>query len=308
MSSAGPRRALHYLSPGANTARSEMAPVTQRRNLGRHGDCTIARGAEIHDRGSIFTAQCAWPVNSAAAAIAAIATMRQDSVCSSADHNMTAYRVVDAKSRVLKEYDDDGEVGPIVQKRHHSRDPPPPNELAPPPQAHGGQRLLGCLTKLKAVGVAVVVSRVYGGQHLGKARSIGPGCGEPSSTQPSSTPIGALRAHLYCRARAARGARPSARGRHPACVGRRTGARRFPRSSRGGSAPRRARARARRPEEAKRRGHSSGGGAGGDGQARHARAGGRAQTVRWWRVGLISGNWGAGASSVSVVRRTLFAR
>ena len=66
--------------------------------------------------------------------------------------------------------------------------PPPPNELAPPPQAHGGQRLLGCLTKLKAVGVAVVVSRVYGGQHLGKARSIGPGCGEPSSTQPSSTP------------------------------------------------------------------------------------------------------------------------
>lgn len=56
-----------------------------------------------------------------------------------------------------------------------------------PPQAHGGQRLLGCLTKLKAVGVAVVVSRVYGGQHLGKARSIGQGCGEPSSTQPSST-------------------------------------------------------------------------------------------------------------------------
>lgn len=40
-----------------------------------------------------------------------------------------------------------------------------------PPQAHGGQRLLGCLTKLKAVGVAVVVSRVYGGQHLGKARN-----------------------------------------------------------------------------------------------------------------------------------------
>jgi len=48
----------------------------------------------------------------------------------------------------------------------------------PPPQARGGQRLLGCLTKLKAVGVAVVVSRVYGGQHLGKARSIGQGCGE----------------------------------------------------------------------------------------------------------------------------------
>ena len=103
-----------------------MAPVTQRRNLGRHRDCTIARGAEIHDRGSIFTAQCAWPVNSAAAAIAAIATMGQESVCASADHNMTAYRVVDAKSRVLKEYDDDGEVGPIVQKETSLKRPPSP--------------------------------------------------------------------------------------------------------------------------------------------------------------------------------------
>ena len=62
----------------------------------------------------------------AIAMIAAIAIMRQDSVCASADHNMTAYRVVDAKSRVLKEYDDDGEVGPIVQKRHHPRDPASP--------------------------------------------------------------------------------------------------------------------------------------------------------------------------------------
>ena len=56
--------------------------------------------------------------------------------------------------------------------------PPPHERRPPPPQARGGQRLLGCLTKLKAVGVAVVVSRVYGGQHLGKARSIGQGCGE----------------------------------------------------------------------------------------------------------------------------------
>ena len=99
---------------------SGMAPATQRRSLGRHGDCTIARGAEIHDRGSIFTAQCAWPVTSAAAAAAAIATMRQDGVCASADHNMTAYRVVDAKSRVLKEYDDDGEVCPFLPRRPHS--------------------------------------------------------------------------------------------------------------------------------------------------------------------------------------------
>ena len=105
-----------------------MAPVTQRRNLGRHGDCTIARGAEIHDRGSIFTAQCAWPVKSAAAAAAAIATMRQDGVCASADHNMTAYRVVDAKSRVLKEYDDDGEVGPLPPAQASLMSSPPPHE------------------------------------------------------------------------------------------------------------------------------------------------------------------------------------
>ena len=89
-----------------------MPPATQQRSLGRHGACTIARGDNIHDRGSIFTAQCAWPVKSAEAAAAAIATMRQDAVCTSADHNMTAYRVVDAKSRILKEYDDDGEVCP----------------------------------------------------------------------------------------------------------------------------------------------------------------------------------------------------
>ena len=85
-------------------------PRTQRRSLGRHGDCTIARGGELRDRGSIFTAQCAWPVKSVEAAAAAFALMRQDAVCASADHNMTAYRFVDAKSRVFKEYDDDGEV------------------------------------------------------------------------------------------------------------------------------------------------------------------------------------------------------
>ena len=139
------------------------------------------------------------------------------------------------------------------------------------------------------------------GSTWARRAALGPVAVSPPPRSPPPPPIGALRAHLYCRARAARGARPSARGRHPARVGRRTGARRFPRSSRGGSAPRRARARARRPEEAKGRGHSSGGGAGGDGQARHARAGGRAQAVRWWRVGLISGRiWGAGASRVSL--------
>lgn len=120
-------------------------PAQRHASLGRHGPVTIARGSEILDRGSLFTAQAAWPVQSAEAAAAAIAMMRQDPVCASADHNMTAYRVVTAKGKTAKEYDDDGE-------------------------ARGGQRLLGCLTQLKTTNVAVVVSRVYGGQNLGKAR------------------------------------------------------------------------------------------------------------------------------------------
>ena len=37
-------------------------------------------------------------------------------------------------------------------------------------EAHGGQRLLGALTRAKATNVAVMVSRVYGGQNIGKAR------------------------------------------------------------------------------------------------------------------------------------------
>lgn len=162
---------------------------------------------------------------------------------------------------------------------------------APPLQAHGGQRLLGCLTKLKSVGVAVVVSRVYGGQHLGKARCIGQGCGEAGllRTPALTHPTGSLRAHLYCRARAARGARPPARSRHPLRVGWRTGAGRLARSGRGG-APRRARV--RQPEKAKGRGHGSDWGANSCGQARHARTGGRAQIFRWRRAGLII-RWGA---------------
>ena len=71
--------------------------------------------------------------------------MRQEPATAGADHNMTAYRVLDSKGKVQKEYDDDGE-------------------------AHGGQRLLGSLTKAKVVNVAVVVSRVYGGENIGKAR------------------------------------------------------------------------------------------------------------------------------------------
>ena len=110
-----------------------MTTAMSGRTLGAHGQVRFARGPSITDRGSVFTAQVAWPVKSAAAAHAAIAAMRQDSSCTCADHCMTAFRMVAGpRGAVEKMYDDDGE-------------------------AHGGQRLLGCLTKLKAVNIAVTM-------------------------------------------------------------------------------------------------------------------------------------------------------
>lgn len=131
-----PRRALH----------ETQTPHMQResRSLGRHGSVQLARGQPIVDRGSLFQAQVCWPVQSVAAASAAIALMRGMAPAAGADHNMTAFRVLE-NGKVEKAYDDDGE-------------------------ARGGQRLMGCLTRLKGANVAVMVSRVWGGQNLGKAR------------------------------------------------------------------------------------------------------------------------------------------
>ena len=117
------------------------------RSLGPLGTINVVRGEPATERGSIFTAQIAYPISTAAQATAALALMRQEAHCGVADHNMTAYRLAGPKkgSKVTKAYDDDGE-------------------------AHGGQRLLGCLTKLAACNVAVMVSRVYGGENIGKRR------------------------------------------------------------------------------------------------------------------------------------------
>lgn len=133
--------------------RSCMSVYRSRRSTA-HGTIEIARGDAVCERGSIFTAQVAWPVKTVAAANAAIALMRQETVATSADHNMTAYRIGGHKksgsgnkssSKIEKAYDDDGE-------------------------ANLGQRLLGCLTKQGACDVAVMVSRVYGGENIGKRR------------------------------------------------------------------------------------------------------------------------------------------
>lgn len=131
-----------------------MAVASSRRlALPNQAFVTLARGPSQTHNGSIFTAQLCYPVRDVKTARLAIAAMRQEGCCSSADHNMTAYRVGGTlvapsqkkKSKIDKEYDDDGE-------------------------AHGGQRLLGCLTKKDACNVAVIVSRVYGGVNIGKRR------------------------------------------------------------------------------------------------------------------------------------------
>ena len=116
------------------------------------GGCSfeVVRSNPITCNGSIFTAQLAFPVKSVNAANAAIALMRQESHATVADHNMSAYRVSiytggRGKGKIEKSYDDDGE-------------------------AHGGQRIAGCLTKKGACDVAVMVSRVYGGVNIGKRR------------------------------------------------------------------------------------------------------------------------------------------
>ena len=133
------------LSCEERVGRGGMAAIAHRshRNLPSHGSIEIARGEPVTWCGSIFTAQVAFPIKSRQQAAAAIALMRQESHCTVADHNMSAFRIKGKK--VEAEYDDDGE-------------------------AHGGQRIKGCLTKLNAVGVAVMVSRVYGGENIGKKR------------------------------------------------------------------------------------------------------------------------------------------
>ena len=131
---------------GHKQTSNKLSSMGDSRSLGRHGSVNIARSeSPIVDRGSLFTAQVCWPVRSTAAAHAAIALMRSEGPAAGADHNMTAFRVREGGKKWVKAYDDDGE-------------------------AHGGQRLLGGLTRLKGTDIAVMVSRVYGGENLGKVR------------------------------------------------------------------------------------------------------------------------------------------
>ena len=122
-------------------ARGASLVRTEQRNLGRFGTVSVGYGASVEDRGSVFSARVAWPVENMAKAEAAIAMLRG---LAQADHNMVAYRTRDG-GKICRRYDDDGE-------------------------AKGGQAISGALNACKGMHVAVCVSRWWGGTNLGKAR------------------------------------------------------------------------------------------------------------------------------------------
>lgn len=145
--------ALAYLREELPTENSPSASSTPRTSpkvkletvsLGRFGQCKVARGKSLEDRGSVFVAQLAFPVQSEETARAAIAKMRQNT--SAADHNISAFRVASATGGKMVTFsDDDGED-------------------------RAGSKLLGLLKTEDAIGVAVVVARWFGGVNLGQAR------------------------------------------------------------------------------------------------------------------------------------------
>eukprot|EP00793_Prasinoderma_coloniale_P005597 PRCOL_00004071-RA len=115
---------------------------------------TTLRSAVTHavtDRGSAFAACAAWPVRSVREAERATAALRREYASASGiDHAMSAYRVPDGvtkagKQRFKAAFDDDGEP-------------------------RGGTAARAELNALRACGVAVVVTRVWGGENLGKRR------------------------------------------------------------------------------------------------------------------------------------------
>ena len=139
---------------GVNTivaaAAAERAGEEVRRrevlHLGALGECRCWRSREVEDRGSLFAAHVAFPCRSEAEACRAIAKMKEPLKPLGFTHLMSAYRVPAGPGRkAATGADDDGEE-------------------------RGGAAIRAELGKLRALGVAVVVSRVYGGVHLGKAR------------------------------------------------------------------------------------------------------------------------------------------
>jgi hypothetical protein len=138
-------------------------------NLGRHGSCKIAHGEPLTDRGSIFVAHLLWPILSEVQARAAIAMLANTPEASSADHNMSAFRLREPKPKTNK-----------ITKAGNISSPSSKASSLPKTilkrgsdddgEARGGGAIAGMLQREDALGVAVVVSRWFGGENLGKVR------------------------------------------------------------------------------------------------------------------------------------------
>lgn len=106
----------------------------------------IFHGETLVDRRSVFQAHLA-AVTSPKQVDYVLATLKENKKIAEATHNIWAYRVVPDHSRsiILKDSEDDGET-------------------------HAGNRLLHLLDIIDAKNVCIVVTRWYGGTHLGPDR------------------------------------------------------------------------------------------------------------------------------------------
>lgn len=101
-------------------------------------------GESITDRKSTFQGHAAF-ITSVADVEAVLAELKRNRKIASAKHNVLAYRLKRRDSVVVQDCDDDGE-------------------------SQAGRRLLHLLQIMDVDGVAIVVSRWYGGIHLGQDR------------------------------------------------------------------------------------------------------------------------------------------
>ena len=159
-----PHSALPPFAPFAMGDRG----VSRRADLplgGRHAGRAVRmlRSHAKTDRGSVFVAHLAFPIASDAVARSAIAALKRD--VGDVDHAMSAYRVPAAAPA-------DPASGPRTtnNKRPRPAKPKVASGFDDDGEARGGAAIRAELNARRALGVAVVVTRSYGGVNLGKAR------------------------------------------------------------------------------------------------------------------------------------------
>ena len=168
-SASSPTSSSSVASPPA-AHRPTLPHPLQPLELGRGLTVHVAHGEPIVDRGSVFLASLAFPIDSQFGASAALVRLGADARHVGSDHRMTAYRFVRGEDRAGPSVDGGGMMTGKGKRKARRRAPEVVKEFDDDGETNGGRRLLGMLSKEGAVGVAVLVSRVYGGVNLGKAR------------------------------------------------------------------------------------------------------------------------------------------